>query len=293
MHKLQLCVNKDEPNSFEMTGLTFHQDVLNQKRLIPCLTTPAPTDAGRPIPKRMKGPTSPEVKQRWLEGGKQYAPWIYEAHGMVYEASGQGQLLPAELKEQLHHYPAGFTRHSKLKPRDRHRLLGNSWHLGVARPKPQTQILIPSWRALGAPRHASGRALVTMRKSCGEAFGGHVGTVGTQPAYHSPFDRTPSRRGGHQTDGTSSSGSMRSHVISTLKRSRDHMESETRDWFDRLPPHVARAYTCEDQIVQIPLFVRLLQGCGYPDCNALGGRFVLRFPSARGAGSFTRLASGS
>ena len=109
MHKLQLCLNKDEPNSFEMTGL-------NQKRLIPCLTTPAPTDAGRPIPKRMKGPISPEVKQRWLEGGKQYAPWIYEAHGVVYEANGQGQLLPAELKEQLHHYPAGFTRHSKLNP---------------------------------------------------------------------------------------------------------------------------------------------------------------------------------
>ena len=56
------------------------------------------------------------------------------------------------------------------------------------------------------------------------------------------------------------------------------MESETRDWFDRLPPHVARAYTCEDQIVQIPLFARLLQGCGYPDCNALEADLSSGFP---------------
>ena len=72
--------------------------------------------------------------------------------------------------------------------------------------------------------------------------------------------------------------SMTSHVISTLKRSRDQMESETRDWFDRLPPHVARAYTYEDQIVQIPLFVRLLRGCGYPDCNALEADLCSGFP---------------
>ena len=35
--------------------------------------------------------------------------------------------------------------------------------------------------------------------------------------------------------------SMTSHVISTLKRSRDQMESETRDWFDY--PHMSREHT--------------------------------------------------
>ena len=73
----------DEPSSFQMPGLVFHDSVLGHQRLLPCLTTPAPTAEGRPPPKRMKGKLSSAARQRWLSGNRQYAPWIYEDHGLV------------------------------------------------------------------------------------------------------------------------------------------------------------------------------------------------------------------
>ena len=130
--KLQLDVEQDKAEDIQMPGLSFHSAIVQKRKLLPCLTTPAPSDEGRPPPKKMKGRMSAQVRQRWLSGNRQYAPWVYEDHALVYEA-GQGQIIPAELKEQLHHYPQGYTRHPQVTPRDRHRLLGNSWHVGVAR----------------------------------------------------------------------------------------------------------------------------------------------------------------
>ena len=131
--KLRPHIIKDEASSIVMKGLKFHNDIVQHRKLLPCLTTPAPTDAGREPPKRMRGQIAPLVRQRWLEHQKQYAPWVYQDHALVFEESGSWQVLPAEVKEQLHHYPPGMTSAPHVKPTNRHRLLGNSWHLGIAR----------------------------------------------------------------------------------------------------------------------------------------------------------------
>lgn len=63
-----------------MGGLQFHADVVENRRKIPCFTTPAPDASGRPPPARHKLRTSEEAKQRWLTDGRQFAPWQYADH---------------------------------------------------------------------------------------------------------------------------------------------------------------------------------------------------------------------
>lgn len=40
---------------------------------------------------------------------------------------------PVEVKERMHHMPPGFTGVAGASDRARHTMLGNSWHLGVAK----------------------------------------------------------------------------------------------------------------------------------------------------------------
>eukprot|EP00972_Heterocapsa_arctica_P114172 16441133-Heterocapsa_arctica.AAC.1 len=55
----------------------FYPDVLSGTATIPTLTTPAPTEAGRPPP-RSRTPRNPEAMQRWQTDNQQFAPWHYE-----------------------------------------------------------------------------------------------------------------------------------------------------------------------------------------------------------------------
>ena len=297
--RLQLGVQHDKPDSFQMPGLSFHDSIKNQKRLLPCLTTPAPTEEGRPPPKRMKGKLSAPVKQRWLQGQRQYAPWVYEDHALVYERGGQGQILPAELKEQLHHYPVGFTRHDKLQPRDRHRLLGNSWHLGVARFL-IALVLIQGFASLQTSAATGLADMLQEAKPRNIPVAGHVqssGRVGVKPASdmweqwaHSqqvrhPLLAPPEVEVSVQKtiEAIKLAGpkvtSKRHDVLEKLRALRHDMSAETSEWFAGLPSHVASAYTYDDgKIVQIPMLMRLLRGCGYPDCDNLEKDLCSGFP---------------
>ena len=100
-----------------MKGLQFHGDVISGKRLLPCLTTPASSGAGHDAPKGMKGPLVPAVKRRWLQANRQYAPWHYEEAAMVISRTGEQMTLPAEVKEQCHHFFPGITRLQIFAPR--------------------------------------------------------------------------------------------------------------------------------------------------------------------------------
>ena len=84
-------------------------------------------------PKNMQGHLDPATKRRLLEGQRQYAPWRYNEAAMLSAKSGEMIPIPAELKEQLHHFFPGATRAKGGSPRDRRRLLGNGWHIGVAK----------------------------------------------------------------------------------------------------------------------------------------------------------------
>ena len=100
-----------------------------------CLTTPAPTDRGRPAPKANKKKPSSGALQRWTADNKTFAPWHYELHNMVLPTEGppSPSLPPLEVKEQLHHLPIGYTSKTGWTSRKRGTALANGWHVGVAR----------------------------------------------------------------------------------------------------------------------------------------------------------------
>ena len=299
LRRLQLSVRKDEPSSFDMPGLAFHSTVAGGSRSLPCLTTPAPTQDGRPPPKKMKGKLSAAARQRWLSGNRQYAPWVYEDHALVYEQSGEGQLLPAELKEQLHHFPSGVTRCQGVSPKDRHRLLGNSWHLGVARFM-VALVLIHNMSSCRAEDAGSLSGYMAAAKARDIPVAGHIsGQLGAavKPAQdmweqwrHSldmshPLLVEPrvepaiSKTIRALVDLGPSVVQMRENILHSIRALKSAMSAETAEWFRQLPPHVARAYQLEDnQVVQIPLFMRLLRGCGYPDCDNLEADLNRGFP---------------
>ena len=300
LRRLLVSVEKDQPDSFAMPGLSFHASILNGSRTLPCLTTPAPSDEGRPPPKRMKGKLSAQARQRWLSGNRQYAPWVYEDHALVFEKSGEGQLLPAELKEQLHHYPAGLTRSASVTPKDRHRLLGNSWHLGIARLL-IALVLLSSCASANAFDHRGLDFFMAEAKHRDLPVAGHIATAtvaAVEPSHdmleqwwHSLEMRHPllvrpqvepavERTMQAIVQLGPAVVQYREKALAAVRRQMKlEMHDETLAWFNRLPEHVARAYSLEDgQVVQIPLFMRLLRGCGYPDCDNLETDLNRGFP---------------
>ena len=124
---------KDDVDSYHLWSHSCSQQILSGQVRMPCLTTPAPDDRGRPAPKRAKGKTSEETRNRWLKSGRQYAPWHYESAVLMEDTSGQLVTPPIWVKEQMHHLPVDFTNVGDIPDRERHKMLGNSWHLGIAK----------------------------------------------------------------------------------------------------------------------------------------------------------------
>ena len=131
--RLQTSMKTDDPSYMQVAGLAFHKDVLAGSVSLPCLTTPAPWPSGRSAPRSSKGRTSPQAHSRWLGDSRRFAPWHYESAAMMTDAAGRSHVLPPLVKERLHHYPDDYTAHPHADVNDRHRMLGNSWHLGVVR----------------------------------------------------------------------------------------------------------------------------------------------------------------
>ena len=100
-------------------------------KILPCLTTPAPTEAGRRAPKSAQGRMSAQTYHRWVEDSRCFAPWHYNEANMLKDNQDQLRLLPAETKESLHHIPVNYT--AGYHEKQRHKWLANSWHVGVAR----------------------------------------------------------------------------------------------------------------------------------------------------------------
>ena len=124
------------PDSFDLDGLKFSEVVASGRIRLPCSTTPAADERGRPPPRSMRGKVTTDVQQRWLQDSRQFAPWHYQREAMLADDQGKLVVLTPGAKEQLHHMPKNFTAKTAqgdLEPRARHRLLGNGWHWGVAR----------------------------------------------------------------------------------------------------------------------------------------------------------------
>eukprot|EP00435_Cladocopium_sp_Y103_P059759 s29_g21.t1 len=97
---------------------------------LPCLTTPAPTEAGRAAPRSQKGRMGSATYHRWISDNRQYAPWHYEEKCLMQDPSGKLSIPPIETKESLHHIPVGYT--AGMPDKQRHKAVANSWHVGVA-----------------------------------------------------------------------------------------------------------------------------------------------------------------
>ena len=115
--------------SFELGDLQFHSSVAQGRKLMPCATTPAPTDDGRQKPRSTRGRTPRDADARWAEGGRQFAPWHYTVEAMLQDSRGVLHLPLPDVKEQLHHIPAGYTAKAGADTNTRHRMVGNG---GVA-----------------------------------------------------------------------------------------------------------------------------------------------------------------
>eukprot|EP00435_Cladocopium_sp_Y103_P069032 s392_g32.t1 len=91
--KLRMDIGRLDLSQLDFRGYQLHPDVLSGSKKVPCFTTPAPDDAGRPEPARSRGKVDPETKQRWLQGNRQYAPWQYSPQAMA-QKDGQMHVMP-------------------------------------------------------------------------------------------------------------------------------------------------------------------------------------------------------
>ena len=132
IHRLHVQTDRGDLTHLDMRGFSFGKEVQAGLQSLPCFTTPAPTESGRSAPKKMKTQIDSATRQRWLNDSNTFAPWHYQEAAMVSSPEGRLEVLPPFLKEQAHHLPVDFSKHDLCTDRDRHRLLGNSWHKGVA-----------------------------------------------------------------------------------------------------------------------------------------------------------------
>ena len=293
--RLCLPVPKDSVSDFQPAGMKFHQKVLRREVLLPCLTTPATSDEGREAPRNLKGKIDSATRARWLERRRQFAPWFFKEEALLVDQMGRFHLLPASTKERLHHYVPDYTACPKISDKDRHRLLGNSWHLGVATEVFRFSIMY-GVRSLPGP-HGQGSFDVAGVRDLASAENlarAHPLLLQRLPSVIDHVDMLPSEdMWGHWESSAravhpllqrpplepaleitlqrllhfdhSRLESFRAQVIRDIQARKAEMQGLTREWFQSLPPHVQNAYTLpDDQIVQIPLFLSR-----YPDADSL------------------------
>ena len=132
LNKLHMDLALTEEHQLDLDGFELPGVVSRHEKRLPCLTTPAPTSDGRPPPKKLKGKIDPECRSRWMNDNRRFAPWHYSQNAMLHK--GGELIIPwADHKDQLHGFDKGFSGVTGATEHDRHRMLGNSWHLQVAK----------------------------------------------------------------------------------------------------------------------------------------------------------------
>ena len=160
----------------EVDGLSFHEAVTSGRLRLPCATTPAEDEQGRPAPKRVRQKLPEPAKARWAADGRRFAPWHYVEEAMMHDAAGRLHIIPPAAKEKLHMLPPGYTAADFLDDRARQDA-GQRLALGSGAP---------------AAGHAGGA-------DRGGPSAGGTGT-GAQALHHAVDGRTVRRRAG--ADGT-------------------------------------------------------------------------------------------
>ena len=258
----------------------LHQNILDGKSCLPCFTTPAPDEKGRPPPKHARMDATTEA--RWRKDGRTFAPWHYTDKATV-QTAGERRVLNSTEKEQLHWFPTGYTKKAK-DDRARHRLLGNSWHAGVA-----AFVLLHTLTSVTAIAATPSRSYVQEAASLWLSSSIAFGPAPTQPRpshvlhTHCPeahlraalqqchdMDELPTIDPSIQycVDMQHRLGARlpawRAAIMQEIKQMVTDNEEATNSWATTLAPHVHKAYH-QGSTTQIPTLCELLQTVQYPD----------------------------
>ena len=298
LHRLHINPAPMKLEDINTNGMEFPPKVQNRTALMPCFTTPAPTAAGRAAPRKTRGRVDPLVKARWLADGRCFAPWQYHENALMVDGSGQLQVPTASVKEQIHGFPEDWTLHDNVPERSRHRMVANSWHVGVAKflllllfgttvPAEGSTVEIPAaprqstvqWMISLATRHPAhmGPGQWNISPSCiPPSFGEFQHWAQSQSASH-PLLRDPQLDPGLQQafdlqlQWTHDLDRIRAEITDEVQLLVEEAADETMKWWKNLPPHVAAVYYNPkfDQITQIPVFVQLLRQFQCPGVDTL------------------------
>ncbi|CAE7346915.1 PUB3, partial [Symbiodinium sp. CCMP2456] len=249
--RLRLASARPSADTFDLGGLAFHPAVATGRRLMPCATTPAPTDEGRPKPRATRGKTSKDTDARWSEGNRQYAPWHYQLEAMLQDSQGVLHLPTAEIKEQLHGIPTGYT--AQAGADDRTSTLrwltqawaGRPWDFSPP-PRPPPPVL---GEGLDMGQHWASAPLMqhslTRRPELEPAL---AAVIHLRRQWRHDLCR------------------IRREVVAEILALVEEREDDTRAWLQELPAHVRATYTTSDRPrpFQGPTFLGLLRDLGYP-----------------------------
>ena len=290
---LHLDVPRDDIDAVWTPDLAFHDRVKQGHARLPCFTTPAPDDHGRAAPKKSRGKISESTRTRWLQGARQFAPWHYEEHAMLRDSQSNYVIPPPAVKEQLHHLPIGYTANQQGDDRARHHMLGNSWHKGVA---VFLLLFVLQWSEVVAipptPHYSSLQRALQLAGRCPGSLG--LGPFNKMSLLIPPCDDMETYWHNAQTtlhpllaeprlepglqltvdrllSFPGDLNRFRSEVIHDLRLLVEERSEQTLSWWQQLPPHVASVYSSgrDTSITQIPIFLELLQQCGYPAMDDL------------------------
>ena len=297
LHRLHVGEPHQDPKS-------IHQSVLNKQKVIPCFTTPAPSEEGRPAPKKFKGRIDPETKSRWLSDQRAFAPWQYSPEALMHSEDGLMHVPTPEVKEQLHMLPKGYTEAPGVAERSRHRLLANGWHTGVARLL--LYLVVTSLQQAQVAALLNVPRLTTLQWVVQQLSGWtpHVGPGGWKPypcsiapsdtmwqhwqaSQHPthPLQQPPrlppgilqaiqlQQRWRHDLD------RIRLQVVQEISEWVGMASDETQSWWSDLPEHIRNVYFDKkhDQVTQIPILLKLLELTGFPGLTDLQDDLVNGF----------------
>lgn len=283
----------DDLSQLWLDGQQFSEAVTSRSKRMPCLTTPAPDDKGRPAPKKTKGKTDEATRNRWLQANRQYAPWHYEQDSMMKTQDGELVTPSIEAKEQFHHLPYGYTGAAGAQSRERRKMMGNSWHLGVAK---FLLWFVLQWPAAGSIPSPPSRSTLQFMIDHTRPF--HA-TIGPGPWVNSEFMMPPSSsmldhwqkaqecahplmmptplEPGLQAATQrmmllwSDISRLRYEVVDDVMQLVEDFGQQTDRWWHALPSHVQQVYDHkeDENITQVPVLLYLLEQCGYPGLSDL------------------------
>ena len=293
--RLRLEEPRQPESELVVDDLRFHPSVAAGRLKLPCATTPAEDDAGRPAPKRARQKLSEATKARWAADSRRFAPWHYTEEAMMTDKAGKLHVVPAPVRERLHHIPAGYTDTPHLDDRAPHRVLANGWHWGVAQ-RLLTILLAASTvhpvtahtAVPGAPRRATiqwvveqfGFGGVPMEPPPREKTDLHLPdddphrhwqlaaelqhcTVAARPRLEPALERvvhlwTHWRHDVHR---------IRQEVLAEIAALVEEMADDTAVWLARRSAPVRATYQTpgKKRHTQIPVILELLRRVGYPD----------------------------